>query len=80
MGAMIDDGVEHGGSSAHRSGQPARSIGMDEADRAASRRRLIITSLLAPPLVMTLRAHSARAGGKDSPSCAASINPSNHCT
>ena len=47
-----------------------------ESDRASNRRRIIITSLLAPPAVMTLRARSAHA----SPSCVASINPSHHCT
>jgi hypothetical protein len=62
MGAMIDDGVERGAPS----GQPAPGIGMDEADRAASRRRIIIASLLTPPTVMTLGSPGARAGkGKD---------------
>ena len=48
----------------------------DRADRASDRRRIIITSLLAPPAVMTLKARSAHA----SPSCVASLNPSHHCT
>ena len=73
---MIDDGVEHGGSSARPLGQPAPGVGTDEADRAANRRRIMLASLLTAPAVMTLRARSAHA----STSCVASINPSHHCT
>jgi hypothetical protein len=40
----------------------------------------MIATLLAAPAVMTLNARSARAKNKDSPSCAASLNPSHHCT
>ena len=76
---MIDDGVEHGDSSARPSGQPAPGIGMDEAARASNRRRIIISSLLAPPAVMTLRARSVR-GAPTTASCKASVTAaSTHC-
>ena len=73
---MIDDGVEQGGSSARPSGPPTPGIGLDEADRAARRRRIMLTGLLTAPAVMTLKAHRAYA----SPSCASSFTPSHHCT
>jgi len=44
-----------------RSGQPPHDDGTDETRRAANRRRIIMTSLLTPPAVMTLRARSAAA-------------------
>jgi hypothetical protein len=44
-----------------RSGQPPHDDGTDDTPRAADRRRIIITSLLTPPAVMTLNARSARA-------------------
>jgi hypothetical protein len=59
-----------------RSGQTRHQGERDPADRAANRRRIIITSLLVPPAVMTLKARTAHA----SPSCAGSLNPSHHCT
>ena len=66
-----------------RSGQPPHDVAADETRRAAHRRRIIITSLLAPPAVMTLGARSARAQGKTA-SCVKSAlaNPgtSAHCT
>jgi hypothetical protein len=62
--------------SAVRSSQTGRQGESDQDDRAASRRRIIMASLLAPPAVMTLKARTAYA----SPSCAHSLNPSHHCT
>jgi hypothetical protein len=47
--------------SAVRSSQTGRQEESDQADRAASRRRIIIASLLAPPAVMTLGSPAARA-------------------
>ena len=44
-----------------RSGQTRHQGVRDPADRAASRRRIIIASLLAPPAVMTLGSPAARA-------------------
>jgi len=44
-----------------RSGQPPHDDGTDETRRAAGRRRVIMTGLLTPPAVMTLRARSAAA-------------------
>ena len=43
------------------SGPPPHDDGTDEAPRAAGRRRVIMTGLLTPPAVMTLRARSAAA-------------------
>jgi hypothetical protein len=67
-----------------RSGQTGRQSESGQADRASNRRRILITSLLAPPAVMTLRAHPARAKhGDPSANCAASLahNPASsaHC-
>ena len=44
-----------------RSGQPPHDDGTDGTRRAAGRRRMIITGLLTPPAVMTLKARSAAA-------------------
>jgi hypothetical protein len=51
-----------------RSGQPPHDDGTDETRRAAGRRRIILTGLLTPPAVMTLKARSARAQASDHPS------------
>jgi hypothetical protein len=82
----VESGEQRDPSSA-RSGETRHQGERDPADRAASRRRIIITSLLAPPAVMTLKARSARAGhpGRhDTASCTASATAhpgtSHHCT
>jgi hypothetical protein len=52
-----------------RSGQPPHDDGIDEASRAANRRRIIVAGLLTPPAVMTLNARRAGAvSGPDAPS------------
>jgi hypothetical protein len=56
---MADDKLEQ--HDPERSGQPPHDDGTDETRRAAGRRRIIMTSLLTPPAVMTLRARSAAA-------------------
>lgn len=58
---MADDRAEHRDPSLERSGETGREHGQDEASRAANRRRIIVTSLLTPPTVMTLGSHSALA-------------------
>ena len=56
---MADDKLEQ--HDPGRSGQPPHDDGTDETRRAAGRRRIIMTSLLTPPAVMTLKARSAAA-------------------
>jgi len=78
---MADESLEHRNPSATRSGQLPGDAARDESGQSSSRRRIVIASLLAPPAVMTVGARLARAKQpKDSPSCAASLNPSHHCT
>jgi hypothetical protein len=48
---MADDSAEH----RDRSGQAGHEREMDQASRAAARRRIIITGLLTPPAVMTAK-------------------------
>jgi hypothetical protein len=56
---MADDKLEQ--HDPGRSGQPPHDDGTDETRRSAGRRRVIMTSLLTPPAVMTLKARSAAA-------------------
>jgi hypothetical protein len=56
---MADDKLEQ--HDPGRSGQPPHDDVTDETRRAAGRRRVIMTGLLTPPAVMTLRARSAAA-------------------
>ena len=56
---MADDKLEQ--HDPGHSGQPPDNDGTDETRRAAGRRRIIITGLLTPPAVMTLKARSAQA-------------------
>jgi len=56
---MADDKLEQ--HDPGHSGQPPHDDGTDETRRVAGRRRIIMTSLLTPPAVMTLRARSAAA-------------------
>lgn len=58
---MADDSAEHRDPSAGRSGETGQERGRDKASRAANRRRVIITTLLTPPAVMTLGSPAARA-------------------
>jgi hypothetical protein len=64
---MADKGVEHHDPSSGHSGRP-REEETNESGRASNRRRVIVTSLLAAPAVMTLKARSARAAGSCHPS------------
>ena len=64
---MADNGVEHRDPSSGHSGRP-RDDATNESGRASNRRRIIVTSLLAAPAVMTLKARSARAAGSCHPS------------
>jgi hypothetical protein len=63
---MTDKSVEHRDPSTGPSEQPRRDDGTDEAGRSSNRRRIIITSLLAPPAVMTLNARPAHASNTPS--------------
>jgi len=58
---MADESGEHSDPSAERSGQPGSDGGKAQDSRASNRRRIIITSLLTPPAVMTLGTRRARA-------------------
>ena len=49
-------------------GRAPRDDGIDEADSNSNRRRVIITSLLTPPAVMTLNARRAHAAASTHPS------------
>jgi hypothetical protein len=61
--------------SAVRSSPTGRQGESDQADRAASRRRIIIAGLLTPPAVMTLGSSAARAQGSVSKSAMRSLDP-----
>jgi hypothetical protein len=65
---MADENTEQRDPSSGSTGQAPRDDERDEAGRDSSRRRIIITSLLAPPAVMTLNARSARAQASTHPS------------
>ena len=76
---MADESVEHRDTSSGSSGQ-ARDEEINEAGRDSDRRRVIITSLLTPPAVMTLNARRAAAASAAHPSMdpsytGASVNP-----
>jgi hypothetical protein len=58
---MADESTERHDSSPGPSGQPPRGGETNKAGRDSNRRRVIITSLLTPPAVMTLNARRAAA-------------------
>jgi hypothetical protein len=58
---MADDSAEHRDASLGGSGESGHERGRDETSRAASRRRIIVASLLTPPAVLTLGSPAARA-------------------
>ena len=64
---MADENTQQRDPSSGSTGQAPRDEGVDEADSNSNRRRIIITSLLTPPAVMTLNARRA---------AAASVHPS----
>ena len=76
---MADESAERRAPLPGHSGQPARDGGPDETDRASNRRRIMIGSLLGAPVVMTLKAHSARAQNSCAVSFAANHNTSAKC-
>jgi hypothetical protein len=63
---MADENTEQRDPSSGSTGQDPRDDGIDGSD--SSRRRIIITSLLTPPAVMTLNARSAHAQASIHPS------------
>jgi hypothetical protein len=75
---MADKGVEHRDPSSGHSGRP-RDDETNESGRASNRRRIMIGSLLGAPVVMTLKAHSARAQNSCATSFAHNHNTSAHC-
>ena len=75
---MAVESAEQRDPSAVRSGQTRHRGESDQADRAASRRRIIITSLLTPPAVMTLGSPAARAQSSVSKSAMSSRDPHHH--
>jgi len=78
---MADESVESRDPGSERSDQSPRDGESRQPDRSSNRRRMLVTGLLTAPTVMTISVRAARAGTKkDSPSCAASLNPSHHCT
>ena len=58
---MADESLENRDPASERSGQPPSDGENMKPDRASNRRRIIITSLLTPPAVMTLKARKAHA-------------------
>lgn len=81
---MADDSLEDRGPRSEPSDQRPHDDEDGRPNRSSSRRRMMIASLLTAPAVMTLGARAARSQPtrktrQDSPSCAASINPSHHC-
>jgi hypothetical protein len=65
---MADESTERRDSSPGPSGQPPRGGETNKAGRDSNRRRVIITSLLTPPAVMTLNARRAAAASAETPS------------
>ena len=72
---MAVESAEQRDPSAVRSSPTGRQGESDQADRAASRRRIIIASLLTPPAVMTLGSSTARAQSSVSKSAMRSSDP-----
>jgi len=64
---MADESAERRDTSSGSSRQP-RDEELNEAGRDSNRRRVIITSLLTPPAVMTLNARRAAAASAITPS------------
>jgi hypothetical protein len=58
---MADENTQQRDPSSGSTGRAPRDDGIDEARSASDRRRVIITSLLTPPAVMTLNARRAHA-------------------
>jgi len=58
---MADENTQQRDPSSGSTGEAPRDEGVDEPDSNSSRRRIIITSLLTPPAVMTLNARRANA-------------------
>ena len=58
---MADENTQQRDPSSGSTGQTPRDNGVDGADSNSNRRRIIITSLLTPPAVMTLNARRAHA-------------------
>jgi hypothetical protein len=65
---MADESLENRDPGSERSGQAPRDGENREPDPSSNRRRIIITSLLTPPAVMTLNARAARAAASTHPS------------
>ena len=84
---MADESVERRDTSSGSTGQPPHDDEINKAGSDSNRRRLLITSLLAAPAVMTLNVRSARArhnpraNNDPTPtaSCTNSVNPSHTC-
>ena len=82
---MADESVEDRDTSSGSTGQPPHNGETNKAGGNSNRRRLLITSLLAAPAVMTLDArtararHTPRANNDPTPSCTASVNPGRTC-
>jgi hypothetical protein len=83
---MADESLEDRDPRSEPSDQRRHDDEDGRSNRSSSRRRMMVASLLTAPAVMTLGARAARSQiaqtqtKRDSPSCAASINPSHHCT
>jgi hypothetical protein len=73
---MADESVEHRDTSSGSTGRAPRD---EEINKAGSRRRVLITNLLAAPAVMTLGARSARAQNSCATSFANNHATSHHC-
>lgn len=72
---MADEGEDHRDPQPERPARPAVDRGTAEADRASSRRRIIITGALAPPAVMTLGTRKAGAVSAHSSAQPGSADP-----
>ena len=75
---MADESLENRDPASERSGQPPSDGENMKPDRASNRRRIIITSLLAPPAVMTLKARKAHAQSAGSTVGSSDPQPKNH--
>jgi hypothetical protein len=80
---MADESVESRDAQSERSGQYSQDGKNGQPGASSNRRRILITSLLAAPTVVTLNARSARGGkpGKDpSANCTASLQANPHAS